>query len=360
MKREFYYILAGIGILYLASVIPKTVDASPSEPGSTPTHLTAARVVQLPDTYPRSKVPVISGLAVSPAENLLSAAGDDHLIRLWNLSDGTLLRPLFGHEDWVRTVLFVKSTNRLVSAGDDGNLFYWDGYGEQATDKPALSPLRNGRPIYCAAVSPDDTLLVLGGWSDKLLVVDSKSGKKLRELDAPGADIRAVAFSPDGDSLAAAGREGRIRIWTMPSGERRHDLVGHGVRVWALAYAPDGKWLASAGEEHFVRLWDAKTGNPGPVLERRPGTGSALAFCGPSWLAVGGSDNSIRLWNLDALSQPFELEGHTGTVTQLVWDSASSTLYSAGYDTTIRVWSLERPLAAGAAVSRKPEKTATR
>ncbi len=360
MKREVYYILVGLGILYLASSIPKNVDASQQERGGAPTHLTAARVIQLPDTYPRNKVPVLSALAVHPEKGLLAAAGDDHLVRIWSLSDGKMVRPLFGHQDWVRTVLFAEAGGRLVSAGDDGNLLFWDDYLAENTGKPSNTPLRNGHPIYSAALSADGSLLVFGGWADRLLVVDARSGRKLRELDAPGSDIRSVVFSPDGGSLAAAGRSGRIRVWSMPSGERRHDLVGHGVRVWDMAYSLDGKWLASSGEEHFVRLWDAKTGKPGPILDYRPGTGSALAFCGNSWLAVGGSDNSIRLWDVENLTQPFELEGHTGTITRLVWDSGSSTLYSASYDTTIRVWSLQKAITSDAVISRRPDKTAVR
>jgi WD40 repeat protein len=85
-----------------------------------------------------------------------------------------------------------------------------------------------------------------------------------------------------------------------------------------------------------------------------------LAFCGNSWLAVGGSDNSIRLWDVENLTQPFELEGHTGTITRLVWDSGSSTLYSASYDTTIRVWSLQKAITSDAVISRRPDKTAVR
>ena len=199
MRREALFILAGIGIVYLATCIPRTADASGAGGRAAPTLLSATRVIQLPETYPRNKVPVISGLALLPEANLLAAAGDDHLIRLWNLRDGKLVRPLFGHEDWIRAVLFT-SGEQLISAGDDGNLFFWKNFRDEEseeseeTESPAAAPLKNGHPISCAAVSPDGTLLVLGGLPNRLLVLNAKSGKKLRELSAPGNDIRAVAF----------------------------------------------------------------------------------------------------------------------------------------------------------------------
>jgi WD40 repeat protein len=58
-------------------------------------------------------------------------------------------------------------------------------------------------------------------------------------------------------------------------------------------------------------------------------------------VAAGGSDNLDRIWSLSQGRQTAELVGHTGSVAALAWDSATSTLASGSYDTTVRLWSLK-------------------
>ncbi|MBN2215767.1 MAG: hypothetical protein JW719_00185, partial [Pirellulales bacterium] len=65
-----------------------------------------------------------------------------------------------------------------------------------------------------------------------------------------------------------------------------------------------------------------------------------LTYCSPDFLACGGSDNVIRVWNLREGCEAFSLEGHTGSITALVWNPDSHRLISGSFDTTVRVWNL--------------------
>ena len=312
-----------------------------------------SRVIELVEQGHSEKAPVISSIALESAGRLLATSGDDHLVRIWNVQQGELVRRLGGHADWVRSVVFSPDGRMLATAGDDRRIKLWDMASDQPQPRaavlrsqPRAAVLRSVSipapdwAVHALALSGDGGMLAAAGFAKTVRIHDTRSGALLWELDAPGGDIRALAFSPDGTQLAAAGRRGPIRVWTTADGRHVHDLVGHRRRVWALAYSPDGTRLASAGEGRDVRLWGTGTGELVQTLPPRRAKVLALAFCSTGRLAVGGSDNVIRVWDLADRFERFELVGHTGSVTALTWDASTGMLLSGSFDTTVRLWRL--------------------
>ncbi len=179
------------------------------------------------------------------------------------------------------------------------------------------------------------------GFADKLWVFDCRTGRLAWELPTPGGDIRAVAFSPQGELLAAAGRSGVIRLWRTADGRQLSDVPLSNRRISALAFSPDGKMLAAGGAQR--RLWLLSAGLEQVLAElpERPGEVLALCFCGDDRLASAGSGNVIHLWQLSSGHELCRLVGHTGSITTLAYEPATDTLFSAGYDTTLRTWNLK-------------------
>ena len=58
-------------------------------------------------------------------------------------------------------------------------------------------------------------------------------------------------------------------------------------------------------------------------------------------LASGSSDGSIRLWEIASGELVSKLEGHSGGITSLKFDTDGKLLYSASTDRTVKVWNLE-------------------
>ncbi len=79
----------------------------------------AARTIEAHDGWVRS-------LAMSPDGALLASAGNDNLIKIWQVSDGTLVRELAGHERYVYSVAFHPGGTDLVSGDLMGNLRHWE------------------------------------------------------------------------------------------------------------------------------------------------------------------------------------------------------------------------------------------
>ncbi len=161
--------------------------------------------------------------------------------------------------------------------------------------------------------SPDGETLLLTGWTGattRLVLVNIRSGHKVRELADERKFGSTVAFSADGRTLAVPvwdfGATARaIRLVEVATGQERARLVGAPSWGGALAFSPDGRWLAGGGPDGGVRIWQVATGR----LVRR-------------------------------------FKGHDNHVDSLSFSPDSSRLASAGWDNTALVWDVRR-LAAG-------------
>ena len=301
--------------------------------------LSANKVIQLAPVNSAETMPVVSSVALDPAGKLLAAVGDDHLVRVFDLPSGKLVHRWASHVDWVKASAFRPNGSVLATSGADRRICLWSVAAEGRT-RNLSEPLQG--VVYTLACSPDGRFLAAAGFADKVWVFDADQGKLLRELPAPGADIRAITFSPDGTRMAAAGRAGIVRIWDAASGQPLSDVRVSSRRICALAYSPDGKLLAAAGQQRIVRLLDSSSGKPLADLPERPGEIMAICFCGPDTLASAGSGDVIHLWDLALRKERCELIGHTGSITTLVFNRSAETLISGSYDTTVRLWDVKR------------------
>ncbi|MBN2022003.1 MAG: WD40 repeat domain-containing protein [Pirellulales bacterium] len=306
------------------------------------------RPIDKNEPLPPEKVPVITSVTLGPGGARIATSGDDHLVRIKNTKDGSLVQRLAGHADWVRAVRFDASGRFLATAGDDRRIRIWTLDAPPAEDgrPPRISVSTPEQVIHALVFRPDGKMLAAAGFSGQVLLLDTQTGEIRETLDAASGDVRALAFSPDGAQLAAAGRDGTIRVWNTADGRHIADLVGHTQRVRALTYVtvPDTAGgqvprLASGGDDRQLRLWDVAAGTS-EALPVRSGKILSLGYCPPGRLAVGASDNLIRVWDLAARRELCVLAGHTGSVAELAWNVTEGSLVSGSFDTTVLVWRL--------------------
>lgn len=293
-----------------------------------------SRVVQLPDDPENQRPPVVTAVRLHNEGRWLATAGDDHLVRVWSLADGKLLHKLGDHTDWVRTIDYSPDGRVLASAGNDRRILFWDA----ATGARQAVFAEHQHAIAAIRFSHDGTKLAAVGFEGTIKLYDVATKALIAEPAAPCQDMRAVAFSPDDTLLAAGGRCGSMRIVKTNSGELVRDVAAHRQRVRAISFSPDGSYIASSGEDRLVHVLPLAAGRDGFTFPARPAKVLALAFYGPRQLAVAGSDNLVRLWDVAEQRETGVLAGHTGTIAAL--ECQGKVLISAGYDTTVRVWSV--------------------
>jgi len=293
----------------------------------------------------QNRQPVISSVCLQTAGNLMATAGDDHIVRIWNLKTGTQVHELHGHHGWIRTAKFIGNSNILVTAGDDGQVIRWDCVSGRQLD--VLLTLENA--IWRIAVNPQATQLAVGGFASVVTVVGLANKNITQQHQHPTSDIRGLAYSITGDRLACGGRDGMIRIWSTTSGELLSTVTAHQRRIRDLSFIKSDSHIVSIGDDRILRVSsltaDPTSKNMGYSIALEKQLPFALTVCGDAQVAIGSSDNQIHLWNIDSKQQTRTFQGHTGSVIALDFspsnDGRTGRLVSGSFDTSIRTWQIE-------------------
>lgn len=103
---------------------PETVAAITNSSSSNSTQIS----INSPSTDSQNGIAADSTSLVSMNHSLtlLASGSRDRSIRVWNASTGICLFELFGHENWVRQLVFHPQGRLLLSVSDDRTLRVWD------------------------------------------------------------------------------------------------------------------------------------------------------------------------------------------------------------------------------------------
>lgn len=285
-------------------------------------------------------------IAIAPGGGTGAVAAADGAIRLIQGLDRTPETASYSAHDEVNDVSFSADGTRLVSAGQDGLLRWWDvkHSGLEAVGK--TDP--GAGPLYAAAFAPDGRAIACGGadrrlWlvrleapdrpvevfrfkaapekspevesivflrdgtigavcGDQIVMVDAATGRLVREFERPFADhhntvLGSLSISPDGDRIIACGTDTRAHIWEIETGRIVTSLPAHPAWVQGCCFVGDGDRVATACRDGGLRIFDARSGAP---------LGRLAGHVGRVWSVVGepagtllscGADGTVRRWD---------------------------------------------------------------
>jgi eukaryotic-like serine/threonine-protein kinase len=229
------------------------------------------------------------------------------------------------HPRGLGVLTFSHDGKRLLTAGSDGIVRIWDAWsGKKLLDIPAHSAT-----VRAAVFSPDSKRVVSCSKSEAQ-VWDSSRGKLLATLTVPSGGA-GLAFSPDGQRLAVVGADKQARVLDVAANK-----VLFTVPAEAVAFCPAGKLLATAAESVVLR--DAANGKE---LQRLDGAGagvSSLRFSGDGsrLVASGGKSLAVVVW---------DVAGRQVLFNRKLWVTAALSpdgqRLAAGGDRQVRFWDLK-------------------
>jgi serine/threonine protein kinase/WD40 repeat protein len=317
-------------------------------------HLCQAELFTLPLTPGQGHSGWVNSVAYSPDGRLLASGGGGNAYwgttdRIWPgevilqaAASGAVIRVLRGHAHVVYGVAF-HPDGRLASTSEDGTVKLWNvATGEE------LHSFRPRHPMLSVAFSPDRRRIATGGYQ-AIQVQDVPAGKAETRSSVFGLDEAAkVVFSREGLWLAPllSTREygAQTWLWDRSGGKGKLQLESPCEYRSGVAISPDSRRLAVACPSG-VKIWDLNenrtSGTLLHVLTGHDGGPSVVAFSplGDS-LASGGWDSTVRVWSLESGEELRRFRGHSNRVTGLAFSPDGSRLASASSDGTVKVQDL--------------------
>lgn len=175
----------------------------------------------------------------------------------------------------------------------------------------------------------------------QLLVWEWQSESYVLKQQSHFDALNAIAYSPDGSKVVTGADDGKIKVWDANSGFAIITFTQHQAGVTALKFSKRGNVLFSASLDGSVRAWDLlryRNFRTFTAASRLQFTSLAVDPSGELVCAGSMNEFDIHVWNVQTSQLVDRLAGHEGPVSTLDFSSDGSTLVSASWDYTMRLW----------------------
>lgn len=174
------------------------------------------------------------------------------------------------HSKRVLHVTFDRQGDRVLSCGEDGQAFVWDGRtGRQIARCPDHESW-----VTWGAFSPDGSRVVTASFDRTLRIWDPKDGSQLLPMPFELSSVaRSVEYSEDGKSLVLCDFEFRVLILDATTGRVTGPILHHGEHVVFASLSPSGREVLSVSQDGTTRVWELPVEKPAAswqVLDFQP------------------------------------------------------------------------------------------
>ncbi len=238
--------------------------------------------------HPDARVATVS----VTSERALAVVTDSHHVEIWDMKRNERVSEFSHPSNWVYSVVFDSSNQRIATSGDDGSVVVWD----------------------------------------------TLTGDLLFQLPMQEGQIAELAFNADGDLLATAPSFGTVTVWNLATGVAELVPDQQAGMVSDVRYSDSGDLLLIA-EGNSAGIWKAKTGEKVLSLGEHNGNVITVSMSPTSNIAATGSrDSTVKIWNTETGALVKELTGHDGPVYSVAFSLDGAVLLTTSADLDARVW----------------------
>ncbi|HET6422936.1 MAG TPA: c-type cytochrome domain-containing protein, partial [Planctomycetaceae bacterium] len=298
----------------------------------------------------------VTALATSPWAPLLAVSGHKQVL-LYDTTTLDLVGVLPFPEGQPHVLKFSRNSQILMAAGGRG----------AHSGKVILFNVKTGQRvaeigdeydvILAADISPDQTMVALGGPKKIVRVYNVATGEQMYEKKKHTDWITSLEFSPDGVLLATADRSNGLIVWEAFTGREFYVLNGHTNVISDVSWSPDGNLLASACEDTTVRLWEMQNGTQAKSISAHGGGATSVEILRDGRIVTVGRDNVPKMWDA-AGNNPKNLPGLPAIPTELAYCSETERLFAGDLLGNVHVFNGKDLTALGQLTTNPPALTA--
>eukprot|EP00386_Alphamonas_edax_P005604 GDKI01018192.1.p1 GENE.GDKI01018192.1~~GDKI01018192.1.p1 ORF type:complete len:485 (-),score=132.42 GDKI01018192.1:300-1613(-) len=332
--------------------LPNSAASSAAAPGLNQLAIRKGPTIPKPKWHaPWKLMRVISGhqgwvrcLAVDPSNEWFASAGNDRLIKIWDLASGTLKLTLTGHINTIRGLAISNRHPYLFSCGEDNMVKCWD----LEYNKVIRSYHGHLSGVYCIALHPAIDVLATGGRDSAVRLWDMRTKTQIHCLSGHQGTVMSLISQKAEPQLVSGSMDHQVRVWDLAAGKCQTVLTHHKKSVRAMAFHPSEYTFATCASDN-IKVWKC----PEARFDRNISGNAAIVNCcairdePESGSLVCGTDNGqLNFWDwrsgykyqtIQSKVQPGSMESENG-IFSCVFDQSQSRLITAECDKTIKVW----------------------
>jgi WD domain, G-beta repeat len=269
---------------------------------------------------------------------LVSGHGDithvDDTVKVWRLSDGTLIHNLVGHSHWIYSVALTADAETIISGSLDGTIQWW-----QLTTGTKLPQLLDRQSaIEAISLTSDGRRLVVGGNNANIEIWQPQNSLLIHQCQGHLQNVACLDTHGSTQLIASGSSDYTVRLWHLQEGRLLKTLLGHGGRVSGVAITPDGKQVVSASHDCTIKVWDVATGKVLNTLvgHTKPIACVAISADGQT-IVSGGDDLTVKIWNLSDGQLIHTLRDYDRSILSVAISADGRTIAAGNYG-EIQIW----------------------
>jgi len=317
------------------------------------------------------------GLEYSHDDKTIATACSDHIIRLWDAKERTIVESFKGHTGKINEMSFSPMDRELASASDDNSIKVW--HLGAAKDFARIET--SLEESICPSVSPDGRFFAFGQSDGTVFLRKTDSSESTILPTSVGKDtaVSKLVFSQDSEFLTATWNDHWLRVWHLTTDEPRllvdrnesyiYDVHGFSKllakngqdqgelvvesldgslepqkfnfpdRVLSGLFGPKGRFLV-VGTVAGTFVCDLSVGTSSRIVAQFDGWPSRYAFSRDGRMVAVAAGIELAILKCEEPDQGVMLRGHTGTVGALAFAPDGLTIASGANDQTVRLWHL--------------------
>jgi WD40 repeat protein len=176
----------------------------------------------------------------------------DRSVRVWDVATGKLLRTMWGHRSWVRSVDVSADGKFAASTGNGLMVIVWNLKTWQ-------------REQYFIAHQASATWVEFVGKTNRIVTsgydhvarywnLNLRTERLVRVLKGHTKPVNLVCTTPDNKFAITSSQDYTARMWHLDTGKEVHRF-GDESSHRAIAISPDGRILASSDDAGVIHLY---------------------------------------------------------------------------------------------------------